>query len=230
MAAPTVVSATISANGTTFTVVWSESVAQAGSVSVVITARLATLTATYSSGTGSATIVYTIASAVYESETATMTAAAGIVTATVGAAPNAAISGQAITNSSTQTLAAACDGVAAGMMVNECMVLRKTTTTSASSGATGNTWAPIYYPVCCNIQMQQSREDFAGQQESPGFQFAGHFPASLSLRHSDRICTITGAGVKGLSGRILEVRGYPSDHAGRGAYLYAPLSEVAGNG
>lgn len=228
MAAPTVVSATIAANGTTLTVVWSEAASQAGGPSVIIAGRLATLTSTYSSGTTTITLVYTIASTVYQSETPTLTGAAGVVTSTVGATANAAFSGQAITNNSTQTLAVACDGVASGMMVNKCMVLRETSAASASSGAETRTWAPVYYPACCAIQAAGASEGFAGQQENASASYNGYFPVSLALRASDRICTITGAGALGFSNKILDVVGAPSDHAGRGAYLWAPLREITG--
>jgi hypothetical protein len=231
MAAPTVVSAALSVAGTALTVVWSRAVTHVAAPTIYIAARLATLTCAYASGTTTTTLVYSVSGGtVYLNESAVIRQAAGGVTAVDDASPNAAITSQAITNASTATLAASCDGAAAGMMVNKCMVLRKTTTTSASSGATGQTWAPIYYPVCCAIQMRQSRETFAGQQETQGFTFAGYFPASLALLHGDRICTITGNGIRGLSGKILEVDGAPSDHAGRGAYLFAPLMEVPGNG
>lgn len=228
MAAPTVVSATIISNGTGLTVVWSEAATSVATPTIVIAGRLATLTSTLV-GAVTVTFTYTIASTVYINETATLSGAAGIVTATVGGTPNAAFSGQAITNNSTQTIAASGTARASGLMVNRCMVLRKTTTTSSSTGATSQAWAPVYYPVKCSIQMRTSSEGFNAGQELQDSGYSGYFPRALSLRHGDRICSITGASVTGQSSLILEVVGAPTDHAGRGAYLFAPLREVPGN-
>ncbi len=232
MAAPALASAIVGSSGLVIATGWSESaVGSVQGATFAIAARLLSGAVLTVPGAPGMTINMTTLVQIYQGETVTMTIPAGtVVDAATGLLGNPLVTAYAVTNNSTVVLAAACDGAAAGMMVNRCMVLRKTTTSSTSSGATKQAWAPIYYPVCCAIQMRQSRESMSKGQEKQGFSFNGYFPASLALVHTDRICTITGNNVRGLSGKILEVVGAPSDHAGRGAYLFAPLMEVAGNG
>lgn len=118
-------------------------------------------------------------------------------------------------------------GISSGMMRNTCMVIRKAVTTSAASGGIVETWTIVYPLVRCSIQGATTREDFKTGQERRAFSFVGYFPASMDLRHTDRIRNITGPG--GLTNRTLEIEGPALDDAGLMAYIRVPLAEVPGN-
>jgi len=232
MGVPSIVSVTLGSGGSQFTVTWSEAVDREPGATITLSspARLASHTATYQSGTGTAAIVYTASGfIVYQNETVEIQAAAGLVSSVSTDDPSAAFEDQAVTNGSTQTLPTACDGRARGMMTQKCMVLRETETQSSTSAGVKTTWAPIYWPVCCSIQGRSSREAYGTGKPEDAASYIGYFPASLDLRATDRICQISGGGVRGLSQKILTVVGKPIDHAGRGGYLAAPLETVEGN-
>lgn len=231
MAIPTVSSAVISDG--TLSITWSENVTYlTGSPTLVCTDRLHSITSITFSSMGAIDLITGFEfpeGSIFEGETVTLTVPAGLVEAQSGGQANAAASGLATTNNSDHTDAAACDGVAAGLMVNRCMILRPTESQSASSGAISTTWSVWKYPVCCNIQAAGTSEGFAQAMEDADANYNAFFPASLAIKPNDRVCLITGGGVQGLSGKILEVVGRPIDHAGRGAYRFVPLRAVEGN-
>lgn len=231
MAIPTLVSATTNAAGTQVTTVWSEAVTNVATPTVTCSNRLATFTTLYVSGTGTTSLVWVIISgAVYLNETVTLSAVADTVESSSTATPNGAISAASVTNASTTTVAVACDGAAASMLTNRCMIIRPTETQSTSSGGMKQSWSVQAHPVCCSIQARNSSETFNTGMVDAAFSFDGFFPLSAGIRSKDRVCLITGRNVGGLSGKILECVGPPIDHAGQGAYLYVPLAETKGNG
>lgn len=107
VAAPTVISATIDQSGTTFTVVFSESVTLTSATGITITdvTRSTTPVATYVSGSGSNTAVFSLGTTVHNNDSVTWAYVSGsgnIVAAGLGHAPLASFSGAAIVNNSVQ--------------------------------------------------------------------------------------------------------------------------------
>ncbi len=98
---PSFVSGTVSANGTTFTAVFSEAVRWMGGYAAVTSgAKGGALT--YVSGDGTTTLVFTIASTIYVEDVAVFASSAGTVIAPGSGNPNAATSNVVVTNNSTQ--------------------------------------------------------------------------------------------------------------------------------
>src|SRR5690606_15686220 len=178
MAIPTVSSAVISDG--TLSIAWSENVTYlTGSPTLVCTDRLHSITSiTFSSEDAPDRITQFefAGGSIFEGETVTLTVPAGLVESQSGGQTNAAASGLATTNNSDHTDAAACDGVAAGLMVNRCMILRPTESQSASSGAISTTWSVWKYPVCCNIQAAGTSEGFAQAKEDDDANYNAFFP------------------------------------------------------
>jgi hypothetical protein len=101
--APTLSSATVDTNGTTFTMVFGENVVTTINTGFTITPSGGAATLTYASGTGTASLVYTISRTILDSETLTM----GYTQPGNGIEDSAGndletISSGAVTNSSTQ--------------------------------------------------------------------------------------------------------------------------------
>ncbi len=121
--APTLTSATISANGTTFTLIFSEPVIWTGRAASV-TSALGGGSLTLSSGERTTTLVFSIPK-VYISELAALTMLGGAAVAVSSGNPSALVAGQLVTNNSTQ------DGTAP-------------TLTSATVAANGTTFTLIF--------------------------------------------------------------------------------------
>ncbi len=94
--APSIASATVGSDGTTFTTVWSAAVNHsAGSVSLS-----GGRTATYASGDGTNTIVWTIDQQVYQGSLMTWIAPTGAVVAASGGTGSVAVVSGSVTNNS----------------------------------------------------------------------------------------------------------------------------------
>lgn len=115
---------------------------------------------------------------------------------------------------------------AVSMMRNTCTIKRPTASQSSSSAGMKQTWANAATGVRCSIQARSSSESFATGMTHAGASYIGYFPAGTDIRNKDRIGSITGQNIGGLSGKTLEVRGLAIDQAGRGALLAVPLEEV----
>ena len=96
---PTVVSRTINAAGTSYTIVFSEAVS--GTTGITITVGGSSRTITYSSGNGTDTLVYSIANAVGAGQTVTSDYTPGNIVSVATGATLAAFSGESVTNNST---------------------------------------------------------------------------------------------------------------------------------
>jgi hypothetical protein len=105
--APTVSSKTVSANGTTLTLVFSEAVTETDATGWTFTADGTPVTMTYSSGSGTNTLVYTLGTTVNMGQTCLISYDSGVgncVDVTGLPVPNEVVtfSNSAVTNNSTQ--------------------------------------------------------------------------------------------------------------------------------
>jgi hypothetical protein len=95
---PTVVSRTIDAAGTSYTIIFSEAVS--GTTGITITVGGSSRTITYSSGNGTDTYVFSIANAVGAGQTVTDTYTPGNIVSVATGAALQAFSGESVTNNS----------------------------------------------------------------------------------------------------------------------------------
>lgn len=223
MAAPTVVSKTIAADGYTLSIVWSEAVQKNdNTVALAVAARSLTNTATYTSGSLTTTTVYLLDTdyPIRTGETVTITITANHVESVSTSTANSLITAGSVTNNSA-TATVACTGTASGMMRNSCAVFRPTYSQSASSAGVKTAWSIPYDAVCCSIQNKSAGEGTPSAARMAEYDYAGYFTTSASFAIGDRIINLTGPGNQ--SGRQYEVVGSPVDHAGLAAYQFLPL-------
>jgi hypothetical protein len=102
--APTVVSAAVSSNGTTFTPTFSVAVSLSSGVGITITDGTNTYTATYVSGTGTTTPVFTSSGTILQGDVVTWSyvSSSGNIVSTSGSIPLASFTNDPVTNNSTQ--------------------------------------------------------------------------------------------------------------------------------
>jgi hypothetical protein len=104
VSAPTVSSATVASNGTTFTVAFSENVNCTSAAGIAFT-DVSGLPISYTSGTGTSTLVFTLGSTVQSGDTCTWSysqTSGNIVASGTGHAPLASFTNASVTNNSTQ--------------------------------------------------------------------------------------------------------------------------------
>jgi hypothetical protein len=115
---------------------------------------------------------------------------------------------------------------ATSMMPNTCTVTPNTNSQSATSA--GMTFVPgtPVTGVVCSIQVSGGREFLEAGRIRGVRTFECYFPIGTVLAASDRLSSITGGSIGGMSGFMLSVTSPPEDHAGRGTYLFCTAEEI----